>query len=225
MGINLQSSEKKALLDYFQGDELAADVWLEKYALKSSKGNFLETSPDEMHARMAREFFRIENGYGKSKINDKDLSDYGKERKALTFETILGYFKNFKYLIPQGSVMANLGDPFRCNSLSNCVVIPEILDSYGGIFYADQQLAQLYKRRCGVGVDISNLRPFDMEVKNSAGTTSGAVSFMDRFSNTTREVAQHGRRGALMMTMDVRVGQPTFTTKTQRPRNGCCNKR
>lgn len=204
MGINLQSSEKKALLDYFQGDELAADVWLEKYALKSSKGNFLETSPDEMHARMAREFFRIENGYGKSKINDKDLSDYGKERKALTFETILGYFKNFKYLIPQGSVMANLGDPFRCNSLSNCVVIPEILDSYGGIFYADQQLAQLYKRRCGVGVDISNLRPFDMEVKNSAGTTSGAVSFMDRFSNTTREVAQHGRRGALMMTMDVR---------------------
>jgi ribonucleoside-diphosphate reductase alpha chain len=112
-------------------------------------------------------------------------------------------FDRFGYVIPQGSVMATLGNPHVIASLSNCIVLPEIYDSYGGIFYTDQQMAQLFKRRCGVGVDISGLRPARMPVSNAAGTTTGAVSFMERFSNTTREVAQNGRRGALMITMDV----------------------
>lgn len=99
--------------------------------------------------------------------------------------------------------MSSLGNPHVIASLSNCIVLPELFDSYGGIFHADQQMAQLFKRRCGVGVDISNLRPSGVDVSNAAGTTSGAVSFMERFSNTTREVAQNGRRGALMITMDV----------------------
>ena len=201
---NLKESEWQVLLNYFNGNELSAKVWVEKYALKSSDGELLEKTPDEMHERMAREFFRIESKYVNSKKSSKNLSDYGNERKHLKYRNILNYFKGFKYLVPQGSVMANLGDLTKFNSLSNCVVIPEIFDSYGGIFFSDQQLAQLYKRRCGVGIDISNLRPLDLEVKNSAGTTSGAVSFMDRFSNTTREVAQHGRRGALMISIDVR---------------------
>lgn len=200
----LSSLEWQNLLEYFNNDELAAKVWVEKYALKSNNGEFIEKTPEEMHHRLAKEFFRIESSY---KILPSDLvklSEYGQERELLTYDAIFQYFKDFQYLVPQGSVMANLGDKTNFTSLSNCVVLPEIFDSYGGIFFSDQQLAQLYKRRCGVGVDISNLRPIHNAVKNSARTTSGAVSFMDRFSNTTREVAQHGRRGALMMTIDVR---------------------
>ncbi len=200
----LNNQDWNELLEYFNQDELAAKVWLEKYALKSDDGEFLEKTPDQMHDRLAREFWRIEKEYSGKEEFSEDLSEYGQQRQKLDYERILGYFKGFKYLVPQGSVMANLGDSSKYTSLSNCVVIPEIFDSYGGIFFSDQQLAQLYKRRCGVGVDISSLRPIHESVKNSAGTTSGAVSFMDRFSNTTREVAQHGRRGALMITMDVR---------------------
>src|SRR5690606_19744287 len=111
--------------------------------------------------------------------------------------------KDFKYSIPQGSVMAALGNDQMIASLSNCVVVPPVYDSYGGILYTDQQLVQLFKRRCGVGVDLSDLRPKNAQVSNAAGTTTGAVSFMERFSNTTREVAQNGRRGALMLTIDI----------------------
>jgi len=119
-------------------------------------------------------------------------------------QSIFELFKDFKYVIPQGSVMSSLGNKSVIASLSNCVVVPPVFDSYGGIFQTDEQLAQLFKRRCGVGVDISNLRPKGANVSNAAGSTSGAVSFMVRFSNTTREVAQNGRRGALMLTMDIK---------------------
>jgi len=190
---------------YFKNDELAATTWMNKYAMKNTKGEFLETTPDDMHRRMAVEFARIEKSYNPelTEENISMLSDYGRDRKELEFDKIYGYFKNFKYVIPQGSVMSGLGNSNMLASLSNCVVMPEIHDSYGGIFKTDEQLAQLFKRRCGVGVDLSSLRPANSNVSNAAGTTSGAVSFMERFSNTTREVAQNGRRGALMLTMDV----------------------
>ncbi len=195
-----------ASTEYFDGDELAATTFLQKYAIKDKDGNYLEKTPDDMHARLAREFARKETEYlkkGLSTENFKNLSSYGKKRSALDEKKIYEYFSGFKYIIPQGSVMASLGNKDVLASLSNCIVLPEIYDSYGGIFFADQQLAQLFKRRCGVGLDISTLRPKSMHVSNAAGTTTGAVSFMERFSNTTREVAQNGRRGALMITMDI----------------------
>jgi ribonucleoside-diphosphate reductase alpha chain len=195
----------KKSLDYFKGDELATTTWINKYAVKDKKGNYLERSPEDMHKRMAKEFAKIEKKY-----QDKDqthnpahLSDYGRKRKALNEKAIFEYFDQFKYIIPQGSVMAACGNDQMIASLSNCVVIPEVYDSYGGIMHSDQQLVQLFKRRCGVGVDISGLRPKNADVSNAAGSTTGAVSFMERFSNTTREVAQNGRRGALMLTIDI----------------------
>ncbi len=195
----------EASLLYFKGDELAATTWIKKYAVRTNKGAYLEVSPEDMHNRMAKQFARIENKYnadneGKSFEN---LSKYGAKRKALTSNSIYQLFKDFKYVIPQGSVMYGLGNKEVIASLSNCIVIPAVEDSYGGIFHADQQMAQLFKRRCGVGTDLSNLRPRDAMVSNAAGSTTGAVSFMDRFSGTTREVAQNGRRGALMLTMDI----------------------
>ncbi|WP_457617220.1 adenosylcobalamin-dependent ribonucleoside-diphosphate reductase, partial [Lutibacter sp.] len=190
-------------LAYFNGDELAATTWINKYAMKNDDGDYLEVTPDDMHKRMASEFARIEKKYSENENTPENLSDYGQKRKFLSEEAIYQLFKNFKYIIPQGSVMSSLGNKNVIASLSNCVVVPAVLDSYGGIFYTDQQLAQLFKRRCGVGVDLSNLRPNGSKVSNAAGSTSGAVSFMNRFSNTTREVAQNGRRGALMLTMDV----------------------
>ncbi len=193
-------------ISYFNGDELAATTWMNKYAMKNNAGEFVEQSPDDMHKRMAKEFGRIEADY-KLKYNlngsAKFLSKYGQEREDLTEEKIYSYFKDFGCIIPQGSVMSSLGNYYQLASLSNCIVVPELHDSYGGVFYTDQQLAQLFKRRCGVGVDISNLRPAGARVSNAAKSTSGAVSFMDRFSNTTREVAQNGRRGALMLSMDI----------------------
>ncbi len=196
----------KQSLRYFSGDELAATTWMNKYAMKNKKGAFVEQSPDDMHRRMAREFARIEARYKTAhQLNGSasSLSAYGQRRTPLTEEHIYQLFRDFQYILPQGSVMAGLGNPFMLASLSNCVVMPEIYDSYGGIFETDQQLAQLFKRRCGVGIDVSSLRPAGSYVSNAAGTTSGAVSFMERFSNTTREVAQNGRRGALMITMDI----------------------
>ena len=190
-------------LAYFNNDELAATTWMNKYAVKNKKGEYLEASPNEMHKRMAAEFGRIEQKYLESEVAKEGLSEYGKTREFLSEDAIYNLFKDFKYIIPQGSVMSSLGNKNVIASLSNCVVVPPVYDSYGGIFHTDQQLAQLFKRRCGVGVDLSNLRPRGAQVSNSAGTTTGAVSFMDRFSNTTREVAQNGRRGALMLTMDI----------------------
>lgn len=193
----------QAALEYFNDDELAATTWMNKYAMRDRYGNLHESTPADMHQRMAVEFARMEEQYESHKVITSETSSYGRSRKPLTKEAIFGFFDHFKYVIPQGSVMAGLGNPFMVSSLSNCVVLPEIHDSYGGIFFADQQLAQLFKRRCGAGIDISSLRPAGMPVSNAAGTTTGAVSFMERFSNTTREVSQNGRRGALMITMDI----------------------
>ncbi len=193
-------------LAYFHNDELAATTWMNKYAMKNKAGEFLETTPEAMHWRMARAFGRTEERHRQSMFlnGTKELrSAYGQEREALTEEKIFQLFKDFKYVIPQGSVMSALGNPHIIASLSNCVVLPEIYDSYGGIMHTDQQLTQLFKRRCGVGIDVSSLRPAGQMVSNAAGSTSGAVSFMERFSNTTREVSQNGRRGALMITMDI----------------------
>lgn len=196
----------EASLAYFENDDLAATTWLNKYAMRNEKGELLEKTPDDMHRRMAVEFARIEEKYrhnmylnGSAKLR----SEYGQQREDLVEGNIYQLFKDFNYIIPQGSVMSALGNPHMIASLSNCVVLPNIHDSYGGVMYTDQQLTQLFKRRCGVGVDLSTLRPAGMSVSNAAGTTSGAVSFMERFSNTTREVAQNGRRGALMLTMDI----------------------
>jgi len=189
---------------YFKGDELAATTWMNKYALRDAEGRLVEASPVDMHRRMAREFARIEASYAPV---DADrwtlLSAYGRSRERLDEERIFNLFDGFRDVVPQGSVMASLGDPYRLASLSNCVVIPSPVDSYAGIFHNDEQLAQLFKRRCGVGFDLSTLRPSGASVSNAARTSSGAASFMERFSNTTREVAQKGRRGALMLTMDI----------------------
>jgi len=196
----------KSAVAYFNGDELAGTTWMNKYAMKNYDGEFVEKNPDDMHKRMAKEFGRIEADY-KLKYNlngsAKFLSKYGQQREDLTEAKVYSLFKEFGYIIPQGSVMSSLGNHYKLASLSNCIVVPELHDSYGGVFYTDQQLAQLFKRRCGVGVDISNLRPAGASVSNAAGSTSGAVSFMNRFSHTTREVAQNGRRGALMLSMDI----------------------
>lgn len=198
-------SEK--LLHYFNGDELAANVWQSKYAQEG------EETPDDMHRRLAREFARVELNYQiteplknsdleSHKNRLKKLSKYGQTRRNLDEETIYHLFKDFKYIIPQGSIMSQLGAK-SIGSLSNCFVIGQPEDSYGGIFQKDEEMAQLMKRRGGVGLDISTLRPKDTRVSNAAKTTTGAVSFMHRFSNTTNEVAQNGRRGALMLSIDI----------------------
>ncbi len=193
----------KATLDYFDGDELAAGIWVSKYALKDADNRYLELTPTDMHRRMAREFARMEQTYRTETRDSEGLSDYGRRRQPLTEERIFSFFDRFKYVIPQGSIMYGLGNYEVIASLSNCVVVPAPYDSYGGIMYTDQQAAQLFKRRCGVGFDLSKLRPKNLKVRNAARTTTGAVSFMHRFSFTTREVAQNGRRGALMLTMDI----------------------
>lgn len=189
------------LLDYFKGDDLAAGVWLSKYAQEG------ETTPDDMHKRMAKEFARIEEKYkvGPCAAHDLEgveLSSYGTDRKPLTEETIYNFFKDFKYIVPQGSIMSQLGAK-SIGSLSNCFVVGQPANSYGGICMKDEEMAQLMKRRGGVGIDISTLQPENTPVSNAAKTSTGAVSFMHRFSNTTREVAQKGRRGALMISIDV----------------------
>jgi ribonucleoside-diphosphate reductase alpha chain len=199
-----QEEVLKNALDYFKGDDLAATTWLNKYALRDGDGHLVESGPADMHRRMAKEFARIEAKYTAVPAEKRALlSTYGQARERLDEERIFKLFDGFRDVVPQGSVMASLGDPYRLASLSNCVVVPSPLDSYGGIFRNDQQLAQLFKRRCGVGFDLSSLRPEGASVSNAARTSTGAVSFMERFSNTTREVAQKGRRGALMLTMDI----------------------
>lgn len=185
------------LINYFEGDSLAASVWQGKYSLPE------EQTPDDMHKRMAREFARIESNYEEDAHHKEHLSAYGVRRELLTEERIYNYFKHFGYIVPQGSVMSMLGSN-KIGSLSNCFVVGQPHDSYGGILQKDEQLAQLMKRRGGVGIDISTLRPENTAVTNAAGTSTGAVSFMERYSNTTREVAQNGRRGALMISMDIR---------------------
>ena len=180
----------KASTEYFGGDELAAKVWVSKYALKDSYGNLYELTPDDMHHRLAREIARIENKY----------------ENAMSEDEVFDLIKHFRYIVPQGSPMSGIGNDFQVGSLSNCFVIglDGEPDSYGGIIKMDEEQVQLMKRRGGVGHDLSHLRPKGFPVKNSALTSTGIVPFMERYSNSTREVAQDGRRGALMLTVSIK---------------------
>lgn len=177
----------KFSIDYFNGDELAASVFVDKYALKNDDGELLEKTPDDMHRRLAKELARIESKYP----------------NPLSEEEIFESIKNFKYIVPQGSPMAGIGNDNQVMSISNCFVIGSPEDSYGGIMKSDEELAQLMKRRAGVGLDISKIRPKGTKTKNAAKTTDGIGVFMERFSNTCREVAQNGRRGAEMISISV----------------------
>jgi ribonucleoside-diphosphate reductase alpha chain len=177
-------------LEYFKGDELAARVWVAKYSLKDSHGNLFELTPDDMHRRLAGEIARIEKKYP----------------NPLSEEDIFHLMKDFKYIVPQGGPMTGIGNDFQIASLSNCFVIGNDsgADSYGGIMKVDQEQVQLMKRRGGVGHDLSHVRPSGSPVLNSALTSTGVVPFMERYSNSTREVAQDGRRGALMLTISIK---------------------
>ena len=180
----------EASLNYFGGDELAARVWVSKYALKDSYGNIYELTPADMHHRIASELARVERKYP----------------NPMSEEEIFELLDKFRYIVPQGSPMAGIGNNFQTGSLSNCFVIglDGHPDSYGGIAKIDEEQVQLMKRRGGVGHDLSDLRPKGMPVKNSALTSTGLVPFMERYSNSTREVAQDGRRGALMLTVAIK---------------------
>ena len=177
-------------LRYFQGDELAARVWVNKYAVKDSFGNIYEKSPEDMHWRIANEVARIEAKYP----------------NALTAKELYDLLDHFKYIVPQGSPMTGIGNDYQVASLSNCFVIgvDGAADSYGAIIKIDEEQVQLMKRRGGVGHDLSHIRPKGSPVKNSALTSTGLVPFMERFSNSTREVAQDGRRGALMLSVSIK---------------------
>lgn len=179
----------QASLDYFQGDELAARVWVNKYALKDSYGNLFEKDPSDMHRRLASEIARIEKKYP-NPMSEQELFDL---------------FDHFKYIVPQGSPMTGIGNNFQIGSLSNCFVIgvDGPADSYGAVIKIDEEQVQLMKRRGGVGHDLSHIRPKGTPVKNSALTSTGIVPFMERYSNSTREVAQDGRRGALMLSVSI----------------------
>ena len=177
-------------LEYFNGDELAARVWVNKYAVKDSFGNIYEQSPEDMHWRLANEVARIEAKY----------------KNGLSAQQLFELFDHFKYIVPQGSPMTGIGNDFQVASLSNCFVIgmDGEADSYGAIIRIDEEQVQLMKRRGGVGHDLSHIRPKGSPVKNSALTSTGLVPFMERYSNSTREVAQDGRRGALMLSVSIK---------------------
>jgi ribonucleoside-diphosphate reductase alpha chain len=176
-----------ASTEYFKGDELAATVFVTKYALRDGKGGLTELTPADMHRRLAREFARIEAKY----------------ENPMSEDEIFALLDGFRYIVPQGSPMSAVGNPTQVQSLSNCFVVASPLDSYGSIARADEEILQVQKRRGGCGVDLSNIRPRTMEVANAAGSSDGLGIFMERYSNTTREVAQGGRRGALMETVSV----------------------
>ena len=184
-----QDDAFEASVKYFKGDDLAARVWINKYALKDSEGNLYELTPNDMHKRIAKEIARVELRYP----------------NPLSEQEIFDLIKDFKYIVPQGSPMAGIGNPYQIASLSNCFVIGNDgdSDSYGGIMKIDQEQVQLMKRRGGVGHDLSHIRPKGSPVKNSALTSTGIVPFMERYSNSTREVAQDGRRGALMLSVSI----------------------
>ncbi len=181
---------KKATLEYFNNDQLATNVWMTKYALKNKKGEFVEQTPNDMHNRLAEEFARMEEKFG--------------GKSALSKDKIYELLKNFKHVVPQGSPMMGIGNDYVNVSLSNCVVVDSPKDNISSIVDSGKYLANLFKRRCGVGLDISELRPEDASVNNSAGTTTGAWSFADFYSYVCRMIGQNGRRGALMITMDVK---------------------
>ena len=179
-----------ASLDYFEGDDLAASVWINKYAMKDSFGNLFERSPEDMHRRLAGEFARIEKRYP----------------NPMSADEIYELLKGFNYIVPQGGPMTGIGNNYQVASLSNCFVIghKKPADSYGGIMRLDEEQVQLMKRRGGVGHDLSHIRPAGSPVLNSALTSTGVVPFMERYSNSTREVAQDGRRGALMLSISIK---------------------
>ena len=179
-------------LKYFEGNGLATTVFMDKYALKDSNGNFLEKSPDDMHVRISKEFARIQ----KRKYKDTVI-------KPLSEKEIYDYLKYFKHIIPQGSPMYGIGNNHQYVSLSNCYVLHKPQDSYGSIIKTDEELVQISKRRGGVGIDISNIRPDNTPTSNSSRYSTGIIPFMKRYSNSTRETSQAGRRGALMLTLDI----------------------
>jgi ribonucleoside-diphosphate reductase alpha chain len=189
----------KSCVEYFKGDELAATVFLTKYALVD-EGKLEEATPDDMHRRLAKEFSRVESKYPNPMSEDE----------------IFSLFKDFKYVVPQGSPMSGIGNPHQIQSISNCFVVESPHDSYGGILKTDQELVQIAKRRGGIGFDISTIRPKGMPTGNCARTTDGIEVFMDRFSNSCREVAQGGRRGALMLTISVHHPQVLDFVKIKR---------
>jgi ribonucleoside-diphosphate reductase alpha chain len=191
--VRAKYSYDEALVDavkYFNGDDLAASVWINKYALKDSAGNIYETNPDQMHHRLAKEIARAEQKY----------------KNPYTESEIYEVLKGFKYIVPQGGPMTGVGNDYQIGSLSNCFVIGNDgnSDSYGGVMKIDEEQVQLMKRRGGVGHDLSHIRPKGSAVKNSALTSTGVVPFMERYSNSTREVAQDGRRGALMLSTSIK---------------------
>ena len=197
---NTFEEAKEATLEYFDGDELAANVFVSKYALRDLENNYYEKAPDDMHKRLASAFARVEANYPNGMSEDE----------------IYSLFKNFKYVVPQGSPMSGIANPFQIQSLSNCFVIESPYDSYGGILHTDQQQVQIMKRRGGVGFDISNIRPRGQTCENAARTTDGIELFMERFSNSCREVAQGGRRGALMLSISVHHPQVLDFVKIKR---------
>ena len=187
--MHTEEEVREATLEYFNGDDLATNVFMTKYCLRDKEGNFVEKNPDDMHRRIAKEFSRIEE-----KFKGNSLSE----------DEIYSYLKNFKYIVPQGSPMMGIGNDYVKVSLSNCVVVDSPSDNISSIVDTGKHLANLFKRRCGVGLDISNLRPENALVNNSARTTTGAWSFADFYSYVCRMIGQNGRRGALMISMDIR---------------------
>lgn len=178
----------QATIEYFEGDELAASVWVEKYALRNDRGDLLELTPTDMHKRIAKEFARIEKG---------------KFKKPYTFDEIFEKLDHFKYIVPQGSPMNGIGNDYQLTSLSNCYVLDVPEDSYGDILRVDEQLVQISKRRGGIGINLSKLRPIGSPTHNSSRTSTGIVTFMDRYSHSIREVGQGGRRGAAILILDI----------------------
>ena len=194
----------KASLEYFSGDELAAKVFINKYALRNRSQELLEKTPDDMHRRLAREFARAEAG---------------KFKKPFTEDQLFEFFKGFNRIVPQGSPMYGVGNIYQIVSLSNCYVADSPLDSYGGILHTDQQIAQVSKRRGGVGTDISNLRPAGAATSNAARSSTGILPFMERYSNTIREVGQSGRRGALLTSISVHHPEVLTFAAAKRDKN------
>jgi len=195
------NSSLKKSIEYFNGDKLAAKVFLDKYALRDNNQNLLEDTPEKMHIRIASELARIEKK---------------KFKNPMSFEEILSYLQNFKKIVPQGSMMYGIGNPYQFVTLSNCFAIEPPLDSYSGILHADQQMVQICKRRGGVGTDISNLRPDGTPTTNAARTSTGIISFMERYSNSIREVAQNGRRGAILISISVHHPEILKFTKAKK---------
>lgn len=193
-----------ASLDYFKGDDLAAGVFVSKYALRDNEGRILERTPVDMHKRIAKEFARIEKK---------------KFKKPISFDELFGLLDGFKYLVPQGGPMFGIGNDFQTISLSNCYLATPPDDSYGSILKTDEQLVQISKRRGGVGIDISNLRPNGSPTKNSSRSSTGIIPFMERFSNSIREVGQGNRRGALMVTLSVHHPEVIEFTKIKTDRS------